>query len=390
VELYCICRRPDSHTWMIGCDGGCEDWFHGACVNIKQDDGDLIDKYICMSILIYDYPDSLRCPLTVSGDPGPNCEKDGKGITTWKPMCRLHGCRKPARLSKKDLSKYCSDAHGREFMLYNAQRVKKRKRDDESSRESSRSPSRNPLAGSAGSALNKGQLAAVTKSVKDVGDFRKLGEGVLSPPPTISPEDGDRDGSGQAMVYNSDDMKRLGEIATEKENLTMRKQGLKDRERFVQLVKDRAKKVAAELGMKDICGFDSRLSWSEEEFLIWRDSQEGRAAFDSNALGPPPTETDAEDHHQQHQPHTEEDPHNHHPNSRIGAGVCPKKRCDRHKVWRNIQMTDIRFEEVSIAERIGGLKQEEKTLRERAKLRAVKEEEGEREGRVEVVEDEGG
>jgi COMPASS component SPP1 len=56
AELYCICRRPDSHTWMIGCDGGCEDWFHGACVNIKQDDGDLIDKYICMSI---QYPQVL-------------------------------------------------------------------------------------------------------------------------------------------------------------------------------------------------------------------------------------------------------------------------------------------------------------------------------------------
>ncbi|KAI9775244.1 MAG: hypothetical protein M1839_001362 [Geoglossum umbratile] len=361
VELYCICRRPDSHTWMIGCDGGCEDWFHGACVNIKQEDGDLIDKYIC-----------------------PNCEKDGKGVTTWKPMCRLHGCRRPARLSKKDLSKYCSDAHGREFMLYNAQRIRKRKRDDESSRESSRSPTRNPLAGSAGSALNKGQLAAVTKSVKDVGEFRKLGEGVLSPPPTISPEDGDRDGSGQAMAYNSDETKRLGEIATEKDNLAMRKQGLKDREKFIQLVKDRAKKAAAELGMKEICGFDSRLSWSEDEFLIWRDGEEGRAAFDSNTLGPPPPEIDAED------PSHAEDPHNHHPNPRITAGVCPKKRCDRHKVWRNIQMMDIRFEEVSIAERVGGLKQEEKTLRERAKLRAVKEEEGEREGRVEVVKDEGG
>ncbi|KAH0553222.1 hypothetical protein GP486_006612 [Trichoglossum hirsutum] len=367
VELYCICRRPDSHTWMIGCDGGCEDWFHGSCVNIKQDDGDLIDKYIC-----------------------PNCERDGKGVTTWKPMCRLHGCRKPARLSKKDLSKYCSDAHGREFMLYSAQRVKKRKRNGESSRESSRSPSRNPLAGSAGSALNKGQLAAVTKSVKDVGEFRKLGEGVLSPPPTISPEDGDRDGSGQGMVYNSDEMKRLGEITAEKDRLTMRKQCLMDREKFIQLVRDRAKKAAVELGMKEkeICGFDSRLSWSEEEFLLWRDSEEGRSAFDSNVLGPPATDTSEQDQHH-HQPHMEEDLHNsHHP--RASAGVCPKKRCDRHKQWRTLQIQDVRFEQKVVADRIEVLEQEEKTLRERAKLRAIKEEEGEREGRMEVVDDEGG
>lgn len=47
TELFCICRKPDNHTWMIGCDGGCEDWFHGKCVQIKEEDGDLIDKYIC-------------------------------------------------------------------------------------------------------------------------------------------------------------------------------------------------------------------------------------------------------------------------------------------------------------------------------------------------------
>lgn len=46
-ELFCICRKPDNHTWMIACDGGCEDWFHGKCVNIDPKDADLIDKYIC-------------------------------------------------------------------------------------------------------------------------------------------------------------------------------------------------------------------------------------------------------------------------------------------------------------------------------------------------------
>lgn len=44
---FCICRGPDDHTWMIGCDGECEDWFHGRCVNMKQEDADLVDKYIC-------------------------------------------------------------------------------------------------------------------------------------------------------------------------------------------------------------------------------------------------------------------------------------------------------------------------------------------------------
>jgi len=48
-ELFCICRKPDDHTWMIACDGGCDDWFHGRCVNMNERDGNLIDKYICMS-----------------------------------------------------------------------------------------------------------------------------------------------------------------------------------------------------------------------------------------------------------------------------------------------------------------------------------------------------
>jgi len=45
-ELFCLCRMP-ADQYMVACDGGCEDWFHGACVQISEEDGDLIDKYIC-------------------------------------------------------------------------------------------------------------------------------------------------------------------------------------------------------------------------------------------------------------------------------------------------------------------------------------------------------
>lgn len=58
-EIFCICRRPDNHTWMIGCDGGCEDWFHGKCVNVKQEDEELIERYICKY-----YPTTLWTALT--------------------------------------------------------------------------------------------------------------------------------------------------------------------------------------------------------------------------------------------------------------------------------------------------------------------------------------
>ena len=52
-EVFCICRKPDNHTWMIGCDGDCEDWFHGKCVDIDSKDAELIERYICRLISFY-------------------------------------------------------------------------------------------------------------------------------------------------------------------------------------------------------------------------------------------------------------------------------------------------------------------------------------------------
>ncbi len=45
--VFCICRGPDNHTWMIACDGPCEDWFHGRCINMTEKEGELIEKYYC-------------------------------------------------------------------------------------------------------------------------------------------------------------------------------------------------------------------------------------------------------------------------------------------------------------------------------------------------------
>ena len=60
-EQFCICRGPDDHTWMIACDGGCDDWFHGRCVGMDEKDGKLIDKYICMLLksLLYSTKSSI-------------------------------------------------------------------------------------------------------------------------------------------------------------------------------------------------------------------------------------------------------------------------------------------------------------------------------------------
>ena len=46
-DIFCVCRKPDDHTLMIGCDGPCEDWFHARCVNMDAVRTKLIFKWYC-------------------------------------------------------------------------------------------------------------------------------------------------------------------------------------------------------------------------------------------------------------------------------------------------------------------------------------------------------
>ena len=45
--VYCVCRRPHSgNEFMIQCDR-CEEWFHGECVGVTEEDAEEIDDYEC-------------------------------------------------------------------------------------------------------------------------------------------------------------------------------------------------------------------------------------------------------------------------------------------------------------------------------------------------------
>jgi hypothetical protein len=66
-QVFCICRKPDDHSWMIACDGGCEDWFHGKCVDIPEEQAEVIDRYICKcSTFPFNYPGQSSFPFQVS------------------------------------------------------------------------------------------------------------------------------------------------------------------------------------------------------------------------------------------------------------------------------------------------------------------------------------
>ncbi|EWC44044.1 hypothetical protein DRE_01396 [Drechslerella stenobrocha 248] len=223
--VYCICRRPDTGKWMIGCDG-CDDWFHGECVQFQADDEDLVDQYFC-----------------------PNCQEKGLGPTTWKRKCRLPSCRSPAAVTNTPPSKYCSPEHGLEFF-----RSKQRLAE-----------------------YSPGELSAVVGAVHDAASFQKLGDNVTAPEsPTV-----------RAKIETL--LLRDAEILEPMKKAVSRRQTrLETRSRYISMVKDRQKRVADELrgeadqtpkGIKELCAFDIRLALDDDEFADWCDGEEGKAVF---------------------------------------------------------------------------------------------------------------
>ncbi|RDW86515.1 putative PHD transcription factor [Aspergillus mulundensis] len=387
--LFCICRKPDNHTWMIACDGGCEDWFHGKCVNVDPRDVELILRYIC-----------------------PNCKENGKGSTLWKPMCRLKECRKPARHINSKPSKYCSDEHGLEFMRQktrhlnlitqpNGQRPNsflraalsgtQTPRDDDSEYDSQiedEQDNSNEDLGSKGGVLTLGDLTAVIMGVGSAEEFRKLGAHIVAPPeeqPAPEPTETEPevpptkkklglDFSPDNLNYSPDEAEKLDKLRKRRDDLFHRRDMLAARNTFLTLVRHRSKHILEILkkrdpkgGWKDICGFDTRLAWSDEEFDEWRLSEPGKKALEEGtpealASSYPSTNVDADD-------DTAMDNEDEDSLESITRGVCMKKRCERHKQWLKVQQLDVGFEERTLETDLVECEKEAQSVVERAVLR---------------------
>ena len=416
--VFCICRGPDNHTWMIACDGPCEDWFHGRCIGMTEEEGELIEKYYC-----------------------PNCTEAGDGETLWKRMCRLDDCRRPARVNGEKKSKYCSDEHGAEFMKRStlkqeqkeiqkkaavglptsAPKSKGRKTNNSFTFDGSSDPAPMPDTSQPtetkeadesldpkfqsqlrGGILRREELMALVTSVDDLSGFRKLGDAVLTPPPTAAPANETNSPTGvqteavptgpteainmaHQIPYTPAEASHLADLTAKKDALRAQKKACDDRETFFTLVRERAKVVLEEMkkkdkSIKDICGFDARLVWTDEEFDIWRASPEARKALHEERKLDAPTALDVPE---------ELAPHLHRAQvngddgrqaattngeqqagqEEFGKGVCPKKRCERHKAWVKLQQTDIAFAKDEVRQRLRKLDEEEQGVRDRAKHR---------------------
>ena len=51
-ELYCLCQKPmDENTdeFWLGCEGGCDGWFHPQCIGLSEEAAKAKDDYTCAS-----------------------------------------------------------------------------------------------------------------------------------------------------------------------------------------------------------------------------------------------------------------------------------------------------------------------------------------------------
>ncbi|THV82413.1 hypothetical protein D6D29_04662 [Aureobasidium pullulans] len=332
-ELYCICHRPDTGTFMIGCDGGCDDWFHGKCVNIDEEWKALIDKYIC-----------------------PFCEEKGVGETTWKRMCRRTGCNKPAMVSKG--TKYCSERCGKLFMK---ELVAERTRQAAEEGISKKNKETTEDLGARGGVISAGELKAVAVAAPNFEQFKALGDGSVSSLSASSPTAAatQEEDTTHESALNDIERERIQQLYQLRSASRIRHALLKDRYIFVGILKDAAVSLAERRGVKpkDLCGYDSRLAWTEDEFAVWQDSPAGKEVLRTKTLPPLSTE-DGDGDVNMSNGGVEIEP------------VCTKRKCAKHFDWSKLATEDTRFEIQQNSEVMKGLEKEEKEIIERARLRA--------------------
>ncbi|RMZ76779.1 hypothetical protein DV737_g4650, partial [Chaetothyriales sp. CBS 132003] len=372
-EIFCICRKGDNHTWMIACDGGCDEWYHGNCVNIRERDGDLIDKYIC-----------------------PRCTKVGLQ-TTWKRMCRRKGCRKPARVLMDPPSKYCSKECGRIFFVElirrgdphvetakNDQAVvegrKAKKSADEGSEYETDSSADEDELPNRGGPLRAGEVRAILDACASIDQWRRLGRKPDTPPR----EPGDPTGGAntqQHIEYDDFEKAKLEQMAHQRKALQERLEVLEAREKWMDLIKTRSASIVESVKKedkkaKDPCGFDPRFAWSEDAFLKWYGEQGGKARLTADKVEVGAPEDDEalliNGVHGEQDAYMDDGDGDGDGEAKFikRGGVCVRNRCPRHKSWAKAQLAEIRFEQDVVRRGLRRCDSVERGVRERGVLRA--------------------
>lgn len=309
-------------------------------------------------------------------------------------MCRLRDCRKPARLSKKKISKYCSDEHGREFMRRLIERlikpsslVERRDADGDSPMDDDDERIIPEDLGSRGGVLTVGDLKAVVMRVSSAGEFRRLGERLIEDLHEEKQEEGKKEEEEEeeydmtnkmgldihptGVIYSTAEEAKLHQLRQRRADYRRRYDMITQREKFLGLVRARAKTVLDRLktkepkgGWKDICGFDARMAWNEEELDEWLQTDAGRKAFEEDKLEADSTPAAAQDSEEEAEEEVDAE------FAELSRGVCIKKRCDRHKQWVRLVQQDTQFERAMLKCDFEACEKEANAIVEGAVLRA--------------------
>jgi COMPASS component SPP1 len=110
---------------------------------------------------------------------------------------------------------------------------------------------------------------------------------------------------------------------------------------------------------KDLCGYDSRLTWNDDEFNEWRSSESGREALRLGSL-PLPSDEDVDGDVGMSGVQSTSDQQ---------QSTCMKKRCSRHYEWAKLHIEDNKFEIGANSNFLQGLEKEESEIIQRARVR---------------------
>ncbi|KAI1323409.1 hypothetical protein F5Y16DRAFT_383750 [Xylariaceae sp. FL0255] len=330
---YCICRGPDDHRWMIGCDV-CEDWFHGECVSLTKEVGEkLVERFVC-----------------------PNCTDMSRGnYTKYKKTCSLAGCKNAARLyaakgekggekvKERDRSVFCSDDHCHAWWLQVIATMP------------AKAASRRAV-----EVLTQEDFVALLAFSSDGDDHGNEKEGGWKL--------GDRPFGNVQNLFSNGLPTREGVLSDEEQAFlkTSAAERLALGNEIVQYKKmmqlldwaSERRQAAIEGGAftKDSCGYDWRLDTvtARAQFAVWLDSAEGQAVFKAGRLEAPITTTistttatdsattttaavedvGAGGDEKGKEKGGKENP--------LTAGTCDKKRCRPHNGWYKLLMGAVR------------------------------------------------
>ncbi|ATY64464.1 PHD transcription [Cordyceps militaris] len=283
---YCLCQGPDDHRWMICCEG-CDDWFHGECINLVKEVGEnLIEKFIC-----------------------PRCtNKHLRSI--YKRSCSMGACKKAARLNQSPPSYFCSPEHAQAWWERLVGRLPKAAR------------------GGGGSGVVTDQLsqdefmALLSSGLATVDEHGHWA--MTSSPFAASNGKGIITDDSTDSILSEEERSYVQQAAHTRRQLEAETLLCDKMLALIERAQERRRAaVAAGRFGDDMCGYDQRLDTisARDAFAAYAASPEGEAALATGGrLDDPLGDGDA------------------------ARGMCERKRCKTHSGWQKALALGIRHQ----------------------------------------------